>query len=92
MIISTKYAAGQKVRFTRRCVLASNVPKNSQGYVYTALRSEDEDEYGGDGIIEVGTAAVVVDYASHGTGTQVNPIVRVKGHLATTHVTNLEMV
>ncbi len=92
MIISTKMAQGQKVRFVRRCVLASNVPKNSQGYTYAALRSESEDEYGGEGMIEVGTTAVVVDYASHGTGTHDNPIVRVKGHLARTHQTNLELV
>ncbi|MEQ9500936.1 MAG: hypothetical protein RIT81_28965 [Deltaproteobacteria bacterium] len=91
MIISTKFAQGQQVRFVRRCVLASNVPRNSQGYKYAALRAKDGDTYDGEGVIEPGTRAVVVDYASHGTGSQDNPIVRVNGHLARTHQTNLEM-
>lgn len=91
MITSSKFAPGQQVRFIRRCVLASNVPRNSQGYTFAALRSEEGDQYDGDGIIDVGTRAVVVDYASHGTGSHDNPIVRVRGHLARTHQTNLEI-
>jgi hypothetical protein len=92
MITSTKFAAGQKVRFTRRCVLASNVPKNSQGYAHTALRLAEGDHYDGAGIIEPGTAAVVVDYTNHGTNTTSYPVVRVKGRLASTHPTNLELI
>ena len=91
MITSTKLAPGQKVRFTRRCVLASNVPKNSQGYKYAALRISDDDHYGGEGVIDVGTPAIIVDYASHGVGSHDNPIVRVRGHLARTHQTNIEL-
>ena len=90
MIISTKYAMGQRVRFVRRCVLASNVPDNSNGYTYAALRLGDEDEYDGEGIIEPGTQAVVVSYASHGNQATDSPVVRVKGHLARTHQTNIE--
>ena len=92
MIISTKYATGQKVRFTRRCVLASNVPANSQGYKHTALRLHEGDTYDGEGIVERGTEAIVVDYASHGTNSSTYPVLRVKGRLATTHPTNLEAV
>ena len=92
MIISTKFATGQKVRFTRRCVLASNVPQNSRGYAHTALRVGEDDHYDGDGIVEAGTQAVIVEYASHGTNSTSYPVVRVRGRLASTHPTNLEAV
>jgi hypothetical protein len=78
------------VRFTRRCVLNANVPKNSQGYQYAALRLGDDDEYDGEGIIEAGTPATIVNYASHGNQATDSPVVRVKGRIARTHQTNIE--
>jgi hypothetical protein len=86
------YALGQRVRFNKRCVLAANVPKHSQGYKLTALVSEEGDAYQGEGVIELGTLAVIVDYAAHGTGTSTNPVVRVGGRLVRVHPKHLDPV
>ena len=90
MAMSAPYSIGQRVRFNKRCVLASNVPKHSQNYDFTALVSSEDDQYQGDGIIEKGTAAVVIDFAAHGTGTATNPIVRVAGRKARVHPNHIE--
>lgn len=86
------FAQGQKVRFNRRCVLTSNIPEHSQNYSHMALRAAADETYEGDGIIEAGTMAVVVDYASHGTSTQDNPIVRIGGRRVRCHPSNLDAV
>lgn len=85
-----KFALGQKVRFNKKCVLAPTVPKNSSGYKYAVLVTKDGDAYTGAGIIEKGTEAAVVDYASHGTSTSDVPIVRVQGKLARCHQFHLD--
>lgn len=85
-----KFAPGQKVRFNRRCVLSPRVPKNSQGYTHAVLIHEEGEEYTGSGVIEKGTEAVVVDYASHGTQTSDTPIIRVLGVNARCHQKHLD--
>jgi hypothetical protein len=86
----TKLAVGQKVRFNKRGVLSPTVPKNSKGYKYAVLIPLAGDEYEGDGVIEKGTEAVVVDYATHGTATADMPIVRVLGKNARVHAAHLD--
>lgn len=88
--MKTSYAAGQRVKFVVRCVLTKNLPRHSQGYQFTALRSAEEDKYTGEGIIDVGTPATIVSYASHGTGAASAPVVKVKGKIARCHSDNLE--
>ena len=88
----TKLALGQKVRFNKKCVLAPTVPKNSGGYSYAVLIAKDDDKYTGAGIIEKGTEAFVVDYASHGTSTADVPVVRVLGKLARCHQAHLDPI
>ena len=90
--MATPYALGQRVRFNKRCVLAANVPKHSQGYQLTALVSGEGDAYQGEGVIEPGTVAVVVDYAVHGTGATTNPVVRVNGRLVRVHPKHLDLI
>ncbi len=90
--MATPLALGQRVRFNKRCVLASNVPKHSQNYELTALVSQEGDAYQGEGVVEPGTMAVVVDYAVHGTGSTTNPVVRVNGKLARVHQNHLDPV
>lgn len=85
-----KFAPGQKVRFNKKCVLSPRVPKNSNGYSFAVLVHKDGDEYTGAGIIEKGTEAEVVDYASHGTVTVDVPIVLVRGKLARCHHLHLD--
>lgn len=91
MSMGTPISLGQRVRFNKRLVLASNVPKHSQNYELTALVAKEDDAYEGEGIIEAGTQGVVVDYAAHGTGTASNPVVRVKGRLARVHQNHLDL-
>ena len=55
-----------------------------------ALKSADDDKYQGDGIIDAGTQAVVVDYASHQTNNTDDPVVRVKGFVARVHASAVE--
>ena len=90
--MATPFALGQRVRFNKRCVLASNVPKHSGSYQFTALVSQEGDAYTGDGVIEAGTQAVIVDYAVHGTGSTTNPVVRVNGRLARVHPKHLDPI
>lgn len=85
-----KLALGQKVRFNKRCVLSPRVPKNSNGYTHAVLVPKADDAYVGAGVVEKGTEAVVVDYASHGTVTSDVPVVRVRGVLARCHQVHLE--
>ena len=63
----SKFAPGQKVRFNKRCVLSNRVPKNSKGYTHAVLVPKEGDAYAGDAVVERGTEAVIIDYASHGT-------------------------
>ena len=88
----SKFAPGQRVKFNFRCVLAGNVQRHSGGYTHAVLRLADDDKYPGDGVIEPGPQATIVDYASHGTGSADNPIVRVLGKLARCHQDNLAAV
>jgi hypothetical protein len=90
--MATPHAIGQRVRFNKRCVLAKNVPKHSQGYQLTALVSEEGDAYQGEGVIDAGTVAVIVAYAVHGTGTSTNPVVRVNGKLVRVHPKHLDLL
>ena len=76
---------GQSVRFNRRCVLSSTVPRNSRGYTHAVLESGADDKYTGAGVISEGTEAEVVDYVSHGTGTMDYPLLRVLGKVAVCH-------
>jgi hypothetical protein len=87
----TKLAPGQKVRFNKRVVLSPSVPKNSKGYSHAVLVVQGDDEYKGAGVVEKGTEAVVVDYASHGTSTSDVPIVRVLGVNARCHPAHLDV-
>lgn len=88
--MDSPYANGQRVRFNKRCALAPNVPRHSQDYKYTALVLGEGDHYQGDGVIEPGTPAVIVAYASHGTGSVLNPIIRVKGKLVRVHQNHID--
>jgi hypothetical protein len=87
-----KFAPGQKVRFNKRAVLAPTVPKNSSGYHFAVLIPKDGDAYTGAGVINKGTEAIVVDYASHGTATADVPIISVLGKLARCHQIHLDPV
>lgn len=87
-----KLAIGQRVRFNKRCVLSERVPKNSNDYKFAVLVPKEGDNYQGAGVIEKGTEAVVVHYASHGTVTADVPIVDIKGRLARVHVAHLELL
>jgi hypothetical protein len=90
--MQTKLALGQKVRFNKRCVLSPRVPRNSKGYSHAVLVPKEGDKYIGDGVVEKGTEAVVVDYASHGTATADVPIVSVLGKRARVHPAHLDAV
>ena len=90
--MATPFALGQRVRFNKRCVLARNVPKHSGTYQYMALVSEEGDKYQGEGVIEPGTVAVVVDYAVHMTGSTTNPVVKVNGRLTRVHQNHLDPI
>jgi hypothetical protein len=90
--MKTKIAVGTRVRFNKRCVLSSRVPKNSKGYTHAVLVPLEGDAYEGAGVIEKGTEAVVVDYASHGTAVADMPIVRVKGLNARVHLAHIDDV
>ena len=83
---------GETVKFKQRCVLSNTVPKNSKGYTHAVLGLGDEDKYTGEGVIAAGSTAVIIDYASHGTGTRDYPIVRVNGKAAVVHDRFLEIV
>lgn len=87
-----QFAVGTRVRFNKRCVLSDRVPKNSKKYTHAVLVPLEGDTYEGAGVIEKGTEAYVVDFASHGTATADMPIVRVKGINARVHVAHLEDV
>ena len=90
--MNSRLAPGQKVRFNKRCVLSARVPKNAGGYTHAVLVTQEGDKYEGEGVIEKGTEAVVVDYASHGTQTTDTPIVRVLGVNARVHAVHLDAV
>ena len=77
--MSAPPALGQRVKFNKRCALNPNVPKNSGNYHFIALLVAEDDKFEGDGIIEAGTNAVIVDFAAHGTQTRTDPIVKVAG-------------
>lgn len=89
--MQVKLAIGQKVRFNKRVVLSPRVPKNSNGYTHAVLVPIDGDAYEGTAIVEKGTEAEVIDYASHGTSTSDVPIVRVKGVNARVHAVHLNV-
>lgn len=87
-----RFAIGQAVRFNKRCVLSSRVPKNSKGYTHAVLISGEGDKYTGAGLIEPGTETEILDYVAHGTGTKEYPIVRVRGTHAVCHEDQLDAV
>jgi hypothetical protein len=83
--VRERLTIGQTVVFNQRCVLAGTVPRNSKGYTHAVLELAEGDKYTGQGVIESGTQAEVIDYASHGTGTRDYPIVRISGRAAVCH-------
>lgn len=90
--MSAPFALGQRVRFNKRCVFATNVPKHSGSYECTVLVLQEGDAYEGDGVIAAGTQGVIVDYAAHNTGSTTNPVVKVMGRRARVHQAHLDPI
>ena len=80
--MKARFTIGQTVRLNKRCVLSGTVPRNSKGYTHAVLVSGEGDHYKGEGLLEPGTEAEVIDYVSHGTGTQDYPVLMIKGKAA----------
>ena len=90
--VRERLTIGETVRFKQRCVLSGTVPKNSRGYTHAVLELHDGDEYKGQGVIEPGTEAEVIDYVSHGTGTRDYPLLSVLGKVAVCHDRFIEII